>query len=197
MPAFEVNGEGMSVPNNVCGSAAQHYTGKETVCCFQQFSLGAPAGWCTVSYNSLCSETSTISLPAIFFLMFLLLWKRLATRLSLVSSQKGAWRSAFFSEKFNFFSTWKDALSCRKRRRRWRFKSVNIALGCILMIRYINNTANIRIHKAICLNYQNALIFKPVKLYRASLRPINRFKKNNVVSHIQSLNRILVLAFSR
>ncbi len=44
MPAFEVNGEGMPVPNNVCGSAVQHYTGKETVCCFQQFSPGAPAG---------------------------------------------------------------------------------------------------------------------------------------------------------
>ncbi len=44
----------------------QHYTGKETVWCFQQFSPGAPVGWCTVSYNSLCSETSTIGLLAIF-----------------------------------------------------------------------------------------------------------------------------------
>ncbi len=78
---------------------AQHYTGKETVWCFQQFSPGAPVGWCTVSYNSLCSETSTICLPAIFSFFFLL-WKQLVTLLSLVSCQKGAWRRAFFSEEF-------------------------------------------------------------------------------------------------
>ncbi len=57
---------------------------------------------------------SVYRLSSPFFLLFLLSWKRLATRLSLVSCQKGAWCMAFFSEKLNFFSTWKDALSCRK-----------------------------------------------------------------------------------
>ncbi len=74
---------------------AQHYMGKETVWCFQQFSPGAPVGWYTVSYNTLCSETSTICLPASFFMLFLL-WKRIATHLSLVSC-------FFSSEKLNFF----------------------------------------------------------------------------------------------
>ncbi len=46
----------------------------------------------------------------------------LATRLSLVSCQKGAWRRAFFSEKLNFFQLEKNAQSCRKRCWRWRFK---------------------------------------------------------------------------
>ncbi len=40
--------------------------------------------------------------------IFLLL-KRLATRLSLVSCQKGAWHRAFFFRKVELFSTWKDA----------------------------------------------------------------------------------------
>ncbi len=65
---------------------------------------------------------SVYRLSSPFFLLFLLLWKRLSTRLSLVSCQKGTWRRAFFFRKVQLFSTWKDALSCRKRRRRWHFK---------------------------------------------------------------------------
>ncbi len=82
--AFEVNGEGKLCQFTTTFVGARHYMGKETVWCFQQFSPGAPVGWYTVSYNSLCSETSTICLPASFFLL-LLLWKRIATHLSLVS----------------------------------------------------------------------------------------------------------------
>ncbi len=114
MPAFEVNGGGyvglqrLLERNIIQGSKL--YSASNNL---------AQAGWCTVSYNSLCSETSTICLPAIFFLLFLLLWKRLATRLSLVSSQKGV----FFFRKVTLFSTWKDASSYRKERRlRWRYK---------------------------------------------------------------------------
>ncbi len=94
MSGFEVNGEG-----NV-GSQ-------------RLFSPGAPVGWCTVSYNSLCSETSTGYLSSPFFLLFLLLWN-LATRLSLVSCQKGAWRRAFFSEKLNFFQLEKTLWAAEK-----------------------------------------------------------------------------------
>ncbi len=75
-------------------SKNRHYTGKETVWCFQQFSPGAPVG---------CS----------FFSLFLLLWKRLATRLSLVSCQ-GAWRRAFFFEKLNFFQLEKTLWAAEK-----------------------------------------------------------------------------------
>ncbi len=44
-----------------------------------------------------------------FFLLFLLLWKRLATR-----CQKGAWRRVFFSEKFNFFQLEKTLWAAEK-----------------------------------------------------------------------------------
>ncbi len=38
----------------------------------------------------------------------------LATRLSLVSCQKGAWRGAFFSEKLNFFQLEKTLRAAEK-----------------------------------------------------------------------------------
>ncbi len=70
MSAFEVNGKG-NVGSQQCFWECDIIRGKETVWCFQQFSPGAPVGWCTVSYSSLCSETSTVCLPAIcsFFLV--------------------------------------------------------------------------------------------------------------------------------
>ncbi len=108
MPAFEVNGGGyvglqrLLERNIIQGSKL--YSASNNL---------AQAGWCTVSYNSLCSETSTIclTLPAIFFLLFLLLWKRLATRLSLVSSQKGV----FFLEKLHFFQLEKTLQATEKK----------------------------------------------------------------------------------
>ncbi len=57
----------------------------ETVWCFQQFSPGAPAGWCTVSYNSLCSETSTICGYLLLFLVVFVVME--TTRRSLVIGQ--------------------------------------------------------------------------------------------------------------
>ncbi len=114
MSGFEVNGEGMSAHNVVCGSATLWKLYGASNNLVQE--NGAPAGWCMVSYNSLCSEISTICLPAIFsfFLLFLLLWKQLATRLSLVSCQKGAWRKAFFLEKLNFFQLEKTLWAAEK-----------------------------------------------------------------------------------
>ncbi len=106
MPAFEVTGGGyvglqrLLERNIIRGSKL--YSASNNL---------AQAGWCTVSCNFLCSETSTICLPAMFFLLFLLLWKRLATRLSLVSSQKGV----FFSEKFNFFQLEKTLQATEKK----------------------------------------------------------------------------------
>ncbi len=114
MSAFEVNREGKLCQFTTTFVGAQHYMGKETVWCFQQFSPGAPVGWYTVSYNSLCSETSTICLLASFFMLFLL-WKRIATHLSLVNC-------FFYFRKVKLFSTWKDTMSCRKRCRLRHFK---------------------------------------------------------------------------
>ncbi len=58
MPDLKLTGRVCRFTTTFVG--ARHYTGKETVWCFHQLSPGAPAGWCTVSCDSLCSETSTI-----------------------------------------------------------------------------------------------------------------------------------------
>ncbi len=70
-----------------------------------------------ISYSSLCSETSTISLSTgTFSICFIVVMETtdLATRLSLVSCQKGAWRRAFFSEKLNFFQLEKTLRAAEK-----------------------------------------------------------------------------------
>ncbi len=72
------------------------------------------------AYNNLRSVY--LLAPSPFF--FLLLWKR---QISLLACHWSPVKKAldvgrFFSEKFNFFSTRKNAQSCRKRRRRWRLK---------------------------------------------------------------------------
>ncbi len=94
MVAIEVKGRVISVHNNFCGSVTLYGEGN-----------------CMV-LPTIYSRSSSWML---FFFSLFLLWKRLATRLSLVNCQNGFWSRTFFS-------TWKDALSCRKRHQRWRFK---------------------------------------------------------------------------
>ncbi len=97
MSAFEVNGEVMLVH----------------VCLVQEFRLEDARFHTTTCALKLVR--SDYRLPSPFFLLFSLLWKRLAPVLSLVSCQKLAWRRAyFFSEKLNFFQLEKTLRAAEK-----------------------------------------------------------------------------------
>ncbi len=88
------------------------------VCLVQELRLADSRFHTTPCAPKLVRFVYRLSSP--FFLLFLLLWRRLATRLSLVSCQKALDVGRFFQK--TFFNLKKNALSCRKRRRRWRFK---------------------------------------------------------------------------
>ncbi len=75
---------------------ARHYTGKEPVWCLQQFTISLSTGTFSICFLVVMEMTD------------------LATRLSLVSCQKGAWLRAFFSEKLNFFQLEKTLRAAEK-----------------------------------------------------------------------------------
>ncbi len=109
-----------------------------------------------ILYNSLCSETSTICLPAVFSI-FSCCYGKTRCLLVLVSCQKGAWHRVLFFRKVELFSTWKDALSCRKRHR-WCFKKrsglfwkhLHLHLHLVILQMLLSKaTYNWGIHKAI------------------------------------------------
>ncbi len=105
----------MSVHNNVFGSATLYVERKlygASNNLVQELRLD-DARFHTAPYAPKL-VLSVYRLSAPFFLLFLLLWKRLATPLSLVSCQKGAWRRAFFSEKLNFFQLEKTLWAAEK-----------------------------------------------------------------------------------
>ncbi len=94
MSAFEGNGEGMSVHNDVCGSVTLYGEGN---CMVLPTNESRSSGW--ISYNSMCSETSKICLS------FSCCYENESPlACHLVSSQKGAWHRAFFFRKVTFFN---------------------------------------------------------------------------------------------
>ncbi len=83
MSGFEVNGEGMSVHNDVCGSATLWKLYGASNNLVQELRLD------DARFHTTPCAPKLVRSVAIFS-FFLLLWKRLATHLSLVSSHKSA-----------------------------------------------------------------------------------------------------------
>ncbi len=130
---LKLTGRRMSVHNDVCGCTTLYGEGNSMVLNLVQelwldvtrfaayFRLDK--SFVLISYNSLCSKTSTIHLPAPSpFFLVVMEKKGLAICLSLVSYQKGTWCRAFFF--FRKVESWKRFWAAEKKTLAVAFKKM-------------------------------------------------------------------------